>query len=139
MNFAVLPSINATLNAFSAVFLCLGFYFIKRKKTKPHTICMLAAVVCSVLFLISYIVYHAHHGISRFPNVGIKRTIYLVILTSHTILAVTVLPLIILTLRPALKAQYERHRNIARRALPIWLYVSITGVVIYFMLYHFSS
>ncbi len=139
MSLSILPLLNAALNALSATLLFLGFYFIKNKKIEAHKKCMLGAVACSLLFLISYIVYHAQHGITPFPTPGIKRRIYLTILISHTILAVTVIPLVILTLKPAFKAEYERHRRMARITFPIWLYVSITGVIIYLMLYHFFS
>ena len=134
--FADLPAVNAALNALSATLLLCGFRFIRRKQITAHKRCMLGAVTASVLFLISYVTYHYSAGTTRFPHQGWLRALYFTILISHTILAVTVVPLVLSTLIRALRGQFDRHRRIARWTLPIWLYVSITGVVVYLMLYH---
>ncbi|MDX6501612.1 MAG: putative rane protein [Blastocatellia bacterium] len=134
--YSVLPHLNATLNASSFVLLSSGYYFIKRKRVQAHRNCQLAALTASVVFLISYIVYHAHHGTTRFSGQGIARPIYFTILTTHTFLAAVIVPFVIITARRALRGDFARHRAIARWTLPMWLYVSITGVVVYLMLYH---
>src|SRR6266481_174259 len=134
--FSILPHLNATLNASSFVLLSSGYYFIKRKRVSAHRNCQLAALTASVLFLISYIVYHSHHGMTRFTGQGIVRPIYFTILTTHTILAAVIVPFVIVTVRRAARGDFQRHRRIARWTLPMWLYVSITGVVVYLMLYH---
>lgn len=134
--YSVLPHLNATLNASSFVLLASGYYFIRRKRVRAHRNCQLAALTASVLFLISYIVYHAHHGTTRFAGQGIARPIYFTILTTHTFLAAVIVPFVIITVRRALRGEFARHRAIARWTLPMWLYVSITGVVVYLMLYH---
>ena len=134
--YSVLPHVNATLNASSFVLLSSGYYFIKRKRVQAHRNCQLAALTASVVFLISYIVYHAHHGTTRFTGQGIARPIYFTILTTHTFLAAVIVPFVIITARRALRGDFVRHRAIARWTLPMWLYVSITGVVVYLMLYH---
>jgi len=134
--YSVLPHLNATLNASSFVLLSSGYYFIKRKRVQAHRNCQLAALTASIVFLISYIVYHAHHGTTRFPGQGIARPIYFTILTTHTFLAAVIVPFVIITVRRALRRDFARHRAIARWTLPMWLYVSITGVVVYLMLYH---
>jgi putative membrane protein len=131
-----LPTVNAVLNSASAVFLLLGFVFIRRGRVQAHKTCMLSAFSCSVVFLISYIYYHVHAGIHRFPSHGWIRPVYMTILTSHTILAVMILPLILITLYRALKSDFIRHRKIAIWTWPLWLYVSVTGVVVYWLLYH---
>jgi uncharacterized membrane protein YozB (DUF420 family) len=133
---SALPAVNATLNATSAVLLAAGYFFIRRRRIAAHRACMLAAVGVSSLFLISYIIYHLQVGATRFPGSGGVRVLYLVILATHTVLAVTIVPLVAVTLIRALRGRFERHRRIARWTLPAWLYVSVTGVVIYFMLYH---
>ncbi len=133
-----LPKVNATLNALSALFLLIGYFFIRSKKIKQHIICMALAASTSVLFLISYLTYHFFHGATRFPGTGTIRTIYYSILLSHTLLAIVILPLVIVTIKRALWKQYDKHRAIARITFPLWLYVSITGVVIYWMLYEIS-
>src|SRR3979409_1066390 len=133
--YAVLPHLNATLNASSFILLSSGYYFIKRKRVLAHRNCQLAALTASIVFLISYIVYHAHHGTTRFAGQGIARPIYLTILTPHTILAAVIVPLVIITVRRALRGDFLRHRAIARWTLPMWMYVSITGVIVYLMLY----
>lgn len=131
-----LPAVNASLNALSAVWLTLGLRFIRRKNRSAHRTCMIAAILTSVLFLTSYIVYHAHVGTTRFQTTGWIRTLYLGILGTHTVLAVAVVPLVAITLTRALRGRFDSHRRIARITWPVWLYVSITGVVIYGMLYH---
>jgi putative membrane protein len=130
-----LPTVNAALNSLSAAFLILGFLFIKSKNIKAHKACMLAAFTSSSLFLISYLVYHYQVGSVPFKGQGALRTLYFSILLTHTILAATVVPLALITLTRALKQRFAAHRRIARWTFPIWLYVSVTGVVVYWMLY----
>jgi uncharacterized membrane protein YozB (DUF420 family) len=132
-----LPTVNAALNSLSAVFLFTGFLFIKSRNRSAHRVCMLAACASSTLFLISYLVYHFQVGSVPFKGVGAVRVVYFVILISHTILAVTVVPLALITLIRALRERFDAHRKIARWTFPIWLYVSITGVIVYAMLYRF--
>ena len=134
--YAIFPVINATLNGTSAVLLLVGHSFIKRGRMAAHRAVMISAVVTSSLFLISYLYYHAHVGHVRFPGQGWSRPVYYSILISHTLLAITIVPLVIITLIRALRERFDRHAAIARWTYPLWLYVSITGVVIYFMLYH---
>jgi uncharacterized membrane protein YozB (DUF420 family) len=131
-----LPSVNATLNAISAVLLVWAYALIRRKQVAQHRRVMLTAFGTSCLFLICYVVYHAQVGSVRFQRFGPIRTVYFSILITHTILAATVPVLAIITLRRGLSARYDKHRRIARWTLPIWLYVSVTGVVVYMMLYH---
>ena len=130
-----LPIVNAALNSLSAVFLFAGYLFIRAQKREAHRRCMLAAFACSMLFLISYLVYHFQVGSVGFKGQGWIRQVYFTILISHTLLAAAVVPLALITLRRAFKEKFAAHRQIARWTLPIWLYVSVTGVVIYFMLY----
>ena len=134
--FSVLPHLNAVLNASSFVLLSSGYYFIRRKRVFAHRNCQLAALTASVLFLVSYIVYHSHHGVTKFAGQGIVRPIYFTILYTHTFLAAVIVPLVIVTVRRAKRGDFQRHKRIARWTLPLWLYVSITGVVVYLMLYH---
>jgi putative membrane protein len=134
--YSVLPHLNAFLNASSFVLLASGYFFIRRKRVSAHHNCQLTALTASVLFLISYLVYHAHHGVTRFAGQGIARPIYFTILTTHTILAAVIIPFVIVTVRRAQRGDFYRHKRIARWTLPLWLYVSITGVVVYLMLYH---
>ena len=134
--YSVLPHLNATLNASSFVLLSSGYYFIRQKRVVAHRNCQIAALTASVLFLVSYIVYHAHHGTTRFTGQGIARPIYFTILTTHTFLAAVIVPFVIITVRRAKRGDFLRHKAIARWTLPMWLYVSITGVVVYLMLYH---
>jgi uncharacterized membrane protein YozB (DUF420 family) len=133
--YAAFPAINATLNGTSAILLFIGHSFIKRGHVAAHRALMLTAVVTSSLFLICYLYYHAHVGSVHFPGQGWSRPVYYSILTSHTILAAAIVPLVIITLSRALRERFDRHRAIARWTYPLWLYVSITGVVIYVMLY----
>ena len=130
-----LPALNAALNAMSAVLLGTGFILIRAGRREAHKRAMIAALVSSTLFLSSYLVYHAQVGSVRFRGQGPVRLLYFAILISHTLLAVTVVPLALVTLVRALQARFDRHRRIARIALPIWGYVSVTGVVVYWMLY----
>ncbi len=136
---SLLPTINATLNALSAVLLVWGYLLIRRKRIATHRRVMQTAFVTSCLFLVCYLVYHAQVGSVPFHHEGTTlRTVYLSILATHTVLAATVPVLAIVTLRRALAARYDKHRKIARWTLPIWLYVSVTGVVVYLMLYHLA-
>ena len=135
-----LPAVNATLNATSAMCLALGYGFIRQKRVAAHRACMLVAVVVSVLFLISYLTYHAHVGSKHFPGHGLARSVYFSILLTHTVLAMVVaLYLAPVTLCRALRERFDQHKKIARWTLPIWFYVSVTGVIIYFMLYHWYA
>ncbi len=133
-----LPTLNAILNGTSAVLLLIGFALIRARKRLAHERVMTAAFITSTIFLVSYLVYHAQVGHVTFPGTGTARTIYLSILISHTILAVLVAPLAITVLVLARRARFEKHRWLARITLPIWLYVSVTGVVVYVMLYRMS-
>jgi uncharacterized membrane protein YozB (DUF420 family) len=134
-DYTVLPAVNATLNSIATVFLLVGWRFIRRGEIKRHRACMISAFVTSALFLISYVVYHANVGSVPFQGQGAARVVYFSILITHIILAALILPLALVTLSRALSRRFDRHRAIARWTLPIWLYVSITGVVIYVMLY----
>ena len=131
----LLPTLNAALNSLSAIFLVSGYLCIRKKKVAAHKASMIAAVATSSLFLISYLVYHYHIGSRGFEGEGWIRPIYFSILISHTILAATIVPLVIVTLRRAWKGNFLLHARIARRTLPLWLYVSVTGVMVYWMLY----
>ena len=133
-----LPALNAVLNATSAVLLATGYVLIRRGRRDAHKRVMLAALVSSALFLTSYLVYHAQVGSVRFRGQGLVRTLYFTILLTHTVLAVTIVPLVATTLVPALRGRFDRHRRLARITLPLWAYVSVTGVVIYWMLYRLS-
>ncbi|MEE9169747.1 MAG: DUF420 domain-containing protein [bacterium] len=130
-----LPTLNATLNGISFAILLTGYYFIRQGKIIAHKTCMLSALAASILFLTSYLVYHYNVGSVRFTKEGWIRPVYFTILISHTILAVTVVPLAVVTLYRAWKEKFTKHVKIARWTLPIWLYVSVTGVIIYLMLY----
>ena len=130
-----LPTLNAVLNGTSAVLLASGYLFIRRKKVNLHKACMVSAFVISTLFLVSYLIYHYHAGSKPFPGEGWTRPLYFSILISHVILATVTLPLSIVTLARGLRGRFEKHRSIAHWALPIWLYVSVTGVAVYLMLY----
>lgn len=136
MDYGVLPTVNAGLNALSAVLLLTGFTFIKNRRVAAHRFCMITAVATSTIFLVSYLVYHAHAGVVRFHGAGWLRWSYLAILSSHTFLAIMIVPLVLITLRHALREAFEKHRGMARKTFPLWVYVSVTGVVVYFMLYH---
>ena len=134
MTFSDLPAVNATLNGLSAVFLVAGFRFIRRKNVPAHRKCMLAAVVTSTLFLVCYVTYHIKAGRTVFPD-NWFRPIYWALLLSHTVLAVTIVPMVIITLSRALRQRFDLHKKIARWTWPLWMYVSATGVVIYLLLY----
>lgn len=132
-----LPSVNASLNGLSAALLVTGYVFIRQRKVTAHKTCMVSALVVSLLFLVSYVTYHNMVGFTRYTGEGFIRVVYFSILIPHTILAMlAVVPLASITVYRALKGRFDRHRRIARWTLPIWLYVSVTGVIIYFMLYH---
>jgi putative membrane protein len=135
IDYTVLPAVNATLNAISTVFLAVGWTFIRRRDMRRHRFCMLAAFATSALFLTSYVIYHANVGSVPFQGQGGIRVVYFAILITHIVLAALILPLALMTLSRALAQRFDRHRTIARWTLPIWLYVSVTGVVIYLMLY----
>ncbi len=130
-----LPTLNATLNAISALLLSVGYVFIRRKERQRHKACMLAAFAMSVLFLISYVAYHAQVGSKPFPGHGVMRAIYFSVLIPHVLLAATIVPLALITLSRGLSNRIDAHRRIARWTLPIWLFVSVTGVIVYLMLY----
>ena len=130
------PKINASLNGLATVFLILGYVFIRRGRVNRHRAMMAAAAGCSVLFLASYLWYHFHAGRTTFQTPGLLRTVYLTVLLSHTVLAVVIVPMVLLTLKRALTGDFVRHRKVARYTWPLWIYVSITGVVIYWFLYH---
>ena len=134
-----LPAVNASLNALSALLITAGYVAIRRRLVLVHRSCMLAAVSTSVLFLVSYLVYHAQVGSVPYRGAGLARTIYFGVLLTHTILAVVVVPLVALTVSRALRSRFEAHVRVARWTLPIWLYVSVTGVVVYLMLYRFGG
>jgi putative membrane protein len=129
-----LPELNAFLNGFSALALLLGLYFIKQQNVKAHRASMLSAFGFSSLFLISYIVNHALHGDTRFPGHGALRTVYLSILASHIMLSIVALPLVLITFFLALTDRFAIHKRVARFTFPIWLYVSVTGVVVFALL-----
>ncbi len=129
------PVINASLNAACTFFLFLGYAFIRQRKIVQHKISMISAFTCSMIFLVCYVYFHLHAGIIRFGGQGWIRPVYFTLLTSHTILAITIVPLAIITLGYALSDKFAKHKKIAHWTLPLWLYVSITGVIIYWLLY----
>jgi putative membrane protein len=133
---AFLPALNATLNATSALLLTTGYLAIRRRRVHLHRACMVAAFVTSVAFLVSYVTYHVQVGTTHFPGEGWVRPMYFALLGTHTILAAAVAPLATVTLALAARARFDRHARLARLTLPVWLYVSLTGVVIYVLLYH---
>jgi len=130
-----LPTLNAALNALAAGFLLWGYVLIRTGRREAHRRAMLAAVSCSAVFLVSYLIYHAQVGSVRFARTGAIRTVYLAILLTHTVLAVVILPLVLVTLKRAWRGDFARHRRLARVTFPLWAYVSVTGVVVYWMLY----
>lgn len=136
MSLSVLPTVNAILNAITGILIVTGYVLIRRKQMALHRFCMIGAVTTSSLFLVSYIVYHYNHGATRFLGLGIARPIYFTVLFSHTVLAVITAPLVIITIRRAMRGQFGRHLKIAKYTFPMWLYVSVTGIVVYLMLYH---
>ena len=129
------PALDASLNAASAVLLAAGFLFIRGRKIQAHKVCMLSAFCTSSVFLACYLWYHAHHGITRFAQHGFVRGFYFTLLTTHSALAAVIVPLVLVTLYRAFRKRFDRHRRIARWTLPLWFYVSVTGVVVYWMLY----
>lgn len=130
-----LPAVNASLNAACTLLLLAGFAFIRSGKIRYHRFCMVAAFVCSAVFLCFYLYFHFNAGVIRFGGHGAARGVYLTILLTHTTLAVVIVPLILLTLSRALRERFAAHRAIAKWTLPLWLYVSVTGVIVYWMLY----
>ena len=138
MSVADLPALNASLNGVAALFLIAGYTFIRRRQIPAHRASMLAAVAASALFLVSYVIYHANAGSKPFPGTGPVRTVYFFILATHIVLAAAIVPMVLMTLTRALRERFDRHARIARRTLPLWLYVSVTGVVIYVMLYRLN-
>ena len=135
MNVDALPHLNAALNAAASVLLITGWILIKQRRIEQHRGCMIAAVAMSSLFLLSYVIYHANVGSKPFPGTGFIRTIYFVILVPHVILAAVSLPFILVTFARGLRRDDARHRRLARKTLPVWLFVSVTGVIVYLMLY----
>ena len=135
MTVSDLPALNATLNATCAVLLVIGWTLIKRGRIRQHRAVMIAAVCTSALFLISYLVYHAQVGSVRFTKTGSIRVVYFTVLLTHTVLAAVIVPMVLVTLSRGLAGRYDPHRRIARWTMPIWLYVSGTGVIVYLMLY----
>jgi putative membrane protein len=133
---SAIPAVNATLNAISAVLLLVGFRAIRRREIARHRIAMGAAFATSVLFLVSYVIYHVNAGSKHYAGGGALRAIYLIVLATHVALAAVVVPLAAMTLALALRGSFARHRRLARWTLPVWLYVSATGVFVYAMLYH---
>jgi len=136
MSLAWMPALNAALNATSAVLLVAGYRCIRSGRIGAHVGCMVGACVVSSLFLVSYLVYHARAGSVRFLGAGWVRPVYFAVLFSHTALAIVIVPLVLRTLLLAARRRFAEHRAIARWTLPLWLYVSVTGVVVYWMLYH---
>ena len=136
MNDSVLPHLNAALNATSFLLLVAAFYKIRRGDVQTHRRLMLSALAVSGLFLVSYVVYHAQYGSVRFTGQGAVRAVYFIILVTHVVLAAAIVPLVFITVRRALAGDFARHRRIARWTYPLWVYVSVTGVVVYLMLYH---
>lgn len=130
-----LPAVNAALNGGAGVLLVSGFLAIRGRHVAVHRACMIGALVVSAAFLASYLYYHYHAGTTRFSGEGWIRTLYFSILLSHTVLAIVIVPLVLITLYRALRSDFQRHRRIARWTLPLWLYVSITGIIVYLMLY----
>ena len=135
MSVTDLPAVNATLNAISFVFLVSGYALIRQGRREAHRKCMVAALVTSGLFLTSYVIYHLNVGSVPFQKTGWIRTVYFAVLIPHVILAAAIVPMVLLTVSRALSRRFDKHRRIARWTLPLWLYVSITGVIVYLMLY----
>lgn len=130
-----LPAVNASLNALAAVFLVIGFVFIRAKKISWHRFCMIAAFACSCAFLALYLYFHFHAGVIRFGGHGWIRPVYFTLLISHTMLATVIVPLVLITLSRGLSKRFSAHRAIAKWTFPLWLYVSVTGVLVYWLLY----
>jgi len=130
-----LPALNATLNTLATCFLLAGYVFVKRKQVNAHRACMVGALTMSALFLVSYVIYHANAGSRPFTGTGPIRVVYFSVLISHVILATAIVPLVLVTVSRALSRRFDAHRRIARITWPLWMYVSVTGVVVYLMLY----
>jgi uncharacterized membrane protein YozB (DUF420 family) len=130
-----LPAVNASLNALATVLLVSGWIFIRRRNQTAHRACMVGALAASALFLTSYLVYHYHAGSRPFTGTGPIRTVYFTVLITHVVLAAAIVPLVLMTVTRAVRGAFPRHRAIARWTLPLWLYVSVTGVIVYWMLY----
>lgn len=137
MNLSLLPTVNAFLNGLTGVLLLIGYFYIRRGDRSSHKRVMVTAFSTSILFLISYLYYHAHVGSIPFKGTGITRPVYFTILVTHSILAAVIVPMAIVTLSRGLSSRFDKHKKLARWTLPIWLYVSVTGVAVYVMLYHF--
>lgn len=135
MSLSDLPAVNATLNLCSAILLIIGYTFIRQGKQRAHRNCMIAALCTSTVFLCSYLIYHYNVGHTRFVNPEWFRPYYLALLLTHLVLAIAIVPLVLITFTLAIKGRYESHKKIARWTWPIWIYVSVTGVIIYFLLY----
>ena len=135
MNVSDLPALNASLNGVAAAFLVAGYVFVRRRQIAAHRACMIAAVTASAVFLTSYVIYHANAGSRPFTGTGPVRAVYFLILITHIVLAAAIVPMVLMTLARALRERFDRHAAMARRTLPLWLYVSVTGVVIYLILY----
>jgi putative membrane protein len=135
MSVTDLPAVNATLNSISFILLVAGYVFIRRSDRRKHKFCMVGALIVSALFLTSYVIYHSQVGSVPFKGTGWIRTVYFAVLVPHVILAAAIVPPVIITASRGLSAKYDKHRRIARWTLPVWLYVSITGVIVYLMLY----
>lgn len=135
MSVSDLPTLNAILNSTSALFLIVGYYFIRQRRIYAHRVCMVSAFIASTLFLTSYLIYHFHHPTTPFTGQGWIRPVYFFILFTHIVLAVVILPLIFMTFARALRDRRSAHVRIARWTLPLWLYVSVTGVIVYLLLY----
>ena len=135
MTVADLPALNASLNLLATLFLLAGYVFVRQRRVGPHRLCMLGALGASAAFLTSYLVYHYHVGSRPFTGTGLLRVIYFAILISHVLLAIAIVPLVLMTVSRALSGRFDPHRRIARITWPLWMYVSVTGVVVYLMLY----
>jgi uncharacterized membrane protein YozB (DUF420 family) len=135
MDYTALPHLNALLNATSGALIVAGYVLIRRHRVAAHRACMIAALGASTLFLASYLIYHYHHGATRFAGQGLIRPVYFFILITHTALAAVIVPLIIITVARAARGEFGRHMRIARWTFPLWFYVSVTGVAVYLMLY----
>ena len=138
MSVTDLPALNAALNATASLLLLTGYVFIRRGDWRRHRACMIAALVVSGLFLTSYVIYHLQVGSVPFRKTGWIRTVYFAVLIPHVILAAAITPMVVVTVSRGLAARYDKHRRIARWTLPLWLYVSVTGVIVYLMLYHLA-
>lgn len=136
MTIANLPALNASLNALSALLLGAGFVFIRRRQIERHRACMVAAFAVSSAFLVSYVIYHVQHGSTPFPGQGWVRPAYFTLLITHVLLAITVVPLALVTLYRAARGHFDLHRRIAVITFPLWMYVSVSGVLVYWILYH---